>query len=136
MTKLSALTALAETPAIGDEIYLRDISEAAADESKRITYQDFEQVKAWCNYTSVSTTAILDSYNVSGVADNGVGVTTISWDKDFAGTSYAYAAMGGSYETYLRVGTLDAATLQAISEDHDGNDIDQEFNSIICCGAQ
>lgn len=37
-TKLSALTELAEAPATGDEIYIRDISEAASAESKRITW--------------------------------------------------------------------------------------------------
>uniref|UniRef100_A0A6M3L300 Uncharacterized protein n=1 Tax=viral metagenome TaxID=1070528 RepID=A0A6M3L300_9ZZZZ len=36
--KLSALTELAATPATDDEIYIRDVSEAAASESKRITY--------------------------------------------------------------------------------------------------
>ena len=36
-TKLSALTELATTPADGDEVYIRDISEPASDESKRIT---------------------------------------------------------------------------------------------------
>ena len=36
-TKLSALTELAATPANDDEVYIRDVSEAAADESKRIT---------------------------------------------------------------------------------------------------
>ncbi len=35
--KLSALTELSATPAVDDQIYIRDISEAAADESKRIT---------------------------------------------------------------------------------------------------
>lgn len=36
-TKLSALTELAATPANDDEVYIRDVSEIAADESKRIT---------------------------------------------------------------------------------------------------
>jgi len=36
-TKLSALTELAATPANDDEVYIRDVSEAAAAESKRIT---------------------------------------------------------------------------------------------------
>ena len=36
-TKLSVLTELAAAPAVDDEIYIRDVSEAAADESKRIT---------------------------------------------------------------------------------------------------
>jgi len=36
-TKLSALTELAATPADDDEVYIRDVSEAASAESKRIT---------------------------------------------------------------------------------------------------
>ena len=36
-TKLSALTELAATPAVGDQVYIQDISEAAAAQSKRIT---------------------------------------------------------------------------------------------------
>ncbi len=36
-TKLSALVELDATPANDDEVYIRDVSEAAADESKRIT---------------------------------------------------------------------------------------------------
>lgn len=36
-TKLSALTELAAIPANDDEVYIRDVSEAAAQESKRIT---------------------------------------------------------------------------------------------------
>ena len=35
--KLSALTELAATPADNDEVYIRDVSEVAAAESKRIT---------------------------------------------------------------------------------------------------
>jgi hypothetical protein len=36
-TKLSALTELAAQPASDDEVYIRDVSEAASAESKRIT---------------------------------------------------------------------------------------------------
>ncbi len=36
-TKLSALNELAATPADNDEVYIRDVSEGAAAESKRIT---------------------------------------------------------------------------------------------------
>jgi len=36
-TKLSALTELATTPAVDDEVYIRDVSEVASAESKRIT---------------------------------------------------------------------------------------------------
>ncbi len=39
--KLSALVELAVAPATNDEIYIRDVSEAAANESKRITVANF-----------------------------------------------------------------------------------------------
>ena len=38
--KLSDLTALAVSPDTGDEVYIRDVSEAAASESKKITHDD------------------------------------------------------------------------------------------------
>ena len=44
--KLSALTELATTPANDDEVYIRDVSEAAAAESKRITTANLIEAKA------------------------------------------------------------------------------------------
>ena len=44
--KLSALTELAATPADDDEVYIRDVSEPAADESKRITVTNLVDAKA------------------------------------------------------------------------------------------
>ena len=41
-TKLSDLTELAATPANDDEVYIRDVSEAAEAESKRITVANLE----------------------------------------------------------------------------------------------
>lgn len=51
--KLSALTALAAGPAETDEIYIRDVSEAAADESKRITAVELLNPE---NFTELSAT--------------------------------------------------------------------------------
>ena len=45
-TKLSALTELAATPANDDEVYIRDVSEAAAAESKRITIANLKAALA------------------------------------------------------------------------------------------
>jgi hypothetical protein len=52
-TKLSALTALAAGPAETDEIYVRDVSESAADESKRITAVELLNPE---NFTELSAT--------------------------------------------------------------------------------
>lgn len=44
--KLSELTELAATPAVDDEVYIRDVSEVAATESKRITTANLIDAKA------------------------------------------------------------------------------------------
>ena len=44
-SKLSALTELAATPADTDEIYIRDVSELPATESKRITITNLMAAK-------------------------------------------------------------------------------------------
>ena len=45
--------------------------------------------KMWCHYTSVTTTAILASYNVASLTDGGTGITTITIDRDFATANYS-----------------------------------------------
>ena len=53
-TKLSALTELAAGAAIDDEIYIRDISEASADESKRMTISNL--LLSLTNLSALGTT--------------------------------------------------------------------------------
>lgn len=48
--------------------------------------------KAWVIYTSVTTTAIGTSYNVSSLTDGGVGITTINFTTAFSSASYAHPA--------------------------------------------
>ncbi len=52
-TKLSALNELAATPAVDDEIYIRDVSELAAAESKRITIANL--MAAGLTFTEIIT---------------------------------------------------------------------------------
>ena len=42
--KVSELSALTASPASGDELLIRDVSEAAADESKKITADDLSLI--------------------------------------------------------------------------------------------
>lgn len=45
--------------------------------------------KAWINFNGTGTIAIRDSFNVSGITDNGTGDYTVTWDLDFADDTYA-----------------------------------------------
>lgn len=48
--------------------------------------------KMWCHYTSVTTTAVVASHNVTSVTDQGTGLTDITIDRDFAGSGFALVA--------------------------------------------
>jgi hypothetical protein len=55
--------------------------------------------KCWIQFTSITTTAITVSYNVTSVTDNGTGATTITIATDFSAATYCTAGMskdGGS----------------------------------------
>lgn len=53
-------------------------------------------VKAWIRFDGTGTIAIDDSFNVSGIVDDGgSGKYTITWDRDFTDANYAVAATGG-----------------------------------------
>lgn len=54
--KLSELTELATTPASDDEVYIRDVSEAAADESKRITVANLMAAASGATLTIIAGT--------------------------------------------------------------------------------
>ena len=78
-TKLSALTALAATPAVDDEVYIRDVSEAAATESKRITIANLMAASASL------TVAETEVYNAAA---------PVAWtDLDLSGTIGSQASL-------------------------------------------
>lgn len=52
-----------------------------------------ETLKAWVNFNGTGTIAIRDSFNVSGITDNGTGDYDVTWDTDFANVNYAIAGM-------------------------------------------
>ncbi len=87
--KLSALTELAATPASDDEVYIRDISEAVADESKRITIANL-------------VTAVIeaeDPLNLAGDVDVATGKTLSADGLKFPATQVA-SADGNTQDDY------------------------------------
>jgi len=49
--------------------------------------------KAWVTFTSVTTTTINASFNVTSLTDNGTGDTTINFTNNFSSGNYAVAGM-------------------------------------------
>ncbi len=48
--------------------------------------------KAWINFTSITTTASNQSYNVTSVTDNGTGDTTVTFTTAFSAATYGVVA--------------------------------------------
>ena len=71
--------------------------------------------KAWVKFTSVSSTAIAASYNITSVGDNGTGDTTITIATDFSGTAYTGVATASNADGngYIVRGPSEAPTATA-----------------------
>ena len=52
--------------------------------------------KAWVSFNGTGTIAIRASYNITSIADNGTGDTTITIATDFSGAEYASVSMSGT----------------------------------------
>lgn len=48
------------------------------------------QMQAWVNFNGTGTLAVRDSYNVSGVTDNGTGDYTVNFTNSMADTNYLH----------------------------------------------
>lgn len=57
------------------------------------------RIKGWANIDGTGTAALDDSFNVSGIVDNGTGDYTVTWDTDFATTNYVTVTTGNGGAT-------------------------------------
>ena len=48
--------------------------------------------KVWCHWTETTSTALQQSLNVSGVTDNGTGLTTVAFTSSLSYDDYAVTA--------------------------------------------
>ena len=55
---------------------------------------DQRMAKAWVNFNGTGTVAIRDSYNVSSITDNGLGLYNVNFTVAMANTNYC--AVGGA----------------------------------------
>lgn len=95
-TKLSALTELAATPAVGDELYIRDISELAADESKRITIANLMEFAAADTITFTNKT-----FDVNGIGNS---ITNIENADIAVAAAIAYSKLAALTDGNILVG--------------------------------
>ena len=58
--------------------------------------------KAWVSYTTLSSTAVADSFNVGSLTDNNTGDTHINFSTNFGSVNYTAGGLAdGSYAAHL-----------------------------------
>jgi hypothetical protein len=86
--------------------------------------------KAWVKFTTVTSTAILASYNITSIADNGTGDTTITIATDFSSAHYAYAAMSENDNGIVN-GDGNTPAVGALRVVHQGSTNSTPFDGIM-----
>ena len=99
-----------------------------------------EQLKGWLSYDQTGTAAILDSLNVTSVADTATGNWTVTWGTDFADTNYlsnpSALTSGGTY-LWAVVHARAAGTTQVITGKHSDNGLaDSDQAMVLALGDQ
>lgn len=74
--------------------------------------------KVWIHYGTVTSTSIQASQNVTSIADNGTGDTTITIATDFSGVDHAVVGMDSGTTGTISLAIPAAATQQITT--HDG----------------
>lgn len=95
-----------------------------------------ETIAGWVKYTTVNSTQILDSYNVSGITDDATGVTTIAWDYDFNNVSYDVMCNAGTTRGYCFLGgePLRGSVSIATVDNNGASSIDQAHVMVLAIG--
>jgi hypothetical protein len=95
----------------------------------------------WVDYTTDTTTAVNDSYNVVSLTDNGTGDTTVNIDNDFGSADYAVSSgtEGNSvaaWNVYIAsFGTAKTAgTFRQLTNEGSGTTRDANSVNAIACG--
>lgn len=93
-------------------------------------------VKGWIAFNGTGTIAELDAFNVASIGDIGTGNYTITWDVDFATSSYPASVTPNTSSTMGSTGTMAAGSMTCWTFLDTGSAIDTAHVSIIAIGDQ
>lgn len=91
-------------------------------------------VKGWVRIDGTGTATVNDSFNVSGIVDNGTGDYTVTWDVDFANANYAVAMSIAQY-TFL-TSTYAVGAFTFTTRDVNNDLVDTDKIALIAIGDQ
>jgi len=90
---------------------------------------------AWATTQQTSTMALRDSFNVSSVADGGVGSSDYTFTNAFSSANFS-AVMGASNDNnFVGIETgHTASTMTLLTNQHDGTAEDAAYQNFQACG--
>lgn len=110
------------------------------------TLDPFSAAKAWVIFTSISSTSIKASYNISSLTDNGTGDTTINFSVPFSSANYCGVvgngggSVNGVTGAVMPIGNVGydptAGTARYLSTGSTYSAVDGAFQSAAFFGAQ
>jgi len=78
---------------MASELRVNTLKDASGNNSIATSFVASGSAKAWCAFNTVTTHSTFDSFNTSGLTDNGSGDTTISYTNSMA-TAKSYTVTG------------------------------------------
>ena len=136
-TTLNADTIRKTGGSLGTDIRIKNTSVFESDGGTSVT-QNLVQglVKAWCKFNGeASSIANADSFNVSGLTDNGTGDYTIAIDNDMANDDYATTCNGTEqvFSVLNNANTL-AGSVRVYSKNLSNSNIDSQYTAVQITG--
>ena len=86
---------------MASELRVNTLKDASGNNSVATSVVANGSAKAWVNLNGDSTVSIRDSYNTSGVTDNGTGDYTFSWSSSMGNINYTSSGAAGQNQTAL-----------------------------------
>tara|TARA_R100001129_G_C5243723_1_gene226271 strand:+ start:325 stop:726 length:402 start_codon:yes stop_codon:yes gene_type:complete len=78
---------------MASELRVNTLKDASGNNSVGMSYVAEGTAKAWLTFNGTSTAALIDSFNISGITDNGTGDFSFAYSNNFS-TANSYVAGG------------------------------------------
>ena len=122
---------------MASELRVNTLKDASGNNSIGLSYVAEGTAKAWMSLNGTGTIALRDSFNISGVVDNGTGSYTPSFSNSFDSANYSASGAGGSSNSNANVrlntpaaGSQDLETRAS----NDGSQYDEAYTRFTATG--
>ena len=122
---------------MASELRVNTLKDASGNNSIGLSYVAEGAAKAWMSLNGTGTIALRDSFNISGVVDNGTGSYTPSYSSNFGNANYSASGAGGSSNSNANVrlntpaaGSQDLETRAS----NDGSNYDEAYTRFTATG--